>query len=176
MSSRLFQKKKKILKQFTGRCGSDTALSLLFVIYSFDKQSILINTPFAYSTLHLPVCKCLPNIATAGLKILHREEIPAPDGWTNSSSETSHTTHRIILKHLTKHRHILGVQNTGTRRTDFLQTDSAWKGKAALAELMITGQNSKTLSFYFHPIILSWEKVHLFLNKWSVRHATKACN
>lgn len=84
--------------------------------------------------------------AIAGLKTLHREEIPDPNGWTNSSSETSHTTHRIILKHLTKHRDILGCAECGNA-ADRFPTDSAGKGKAALAELMITGQNNKTLSF-----------------------------
>jgi len=78
MSSRYF-KKTQPTTEFTGRCGSDTASLPLFVIHSSHRQSILISIPFVYSRLHHPVCKCLHNIAIAGLKKLHREEIPDPD-------------------------------------------------------------------------------------------------
>lgn len=132
-------------RQFAGSCGSATTSLLLLVIYS--SQSLLITTPFVYSTLHPPVCKCSRNAAIAGPKTLLREEIPDPNDWTNSSSETSHATQNNseAADKTEGHPWVCRIREHCWQRQ--MSSRERVRGKAAFAGLRIAGQNNKTLSY-----------------------------
>lgn len=116
----------------------------IIIAYWLHRQWYINKHPLFYSMLHLPVYKCLHNIAIAGLKILHREEIPNPNDWTNSSSETSHITQNNC-EHLMKQRHPWACK----RREYCWRIFYRWhtKGKAAFAGVMITGKNNSIWSY-----------------------------